>query len=719
MNRRGIPWTLSITFLLSAGGLAVAQDLRRVDKPETPDLSWVPRKLAKEPAYASAKVRYCIWVLGTGSKSVMTMAWDESGGTGSGYDTLYVDRNFNGDLTGDGEKLFWANQTPAADGKQKAAKGARESYDVRNVRESGGDKVFHFKLRNVYGPDEIEYDSQYRVVTPDGGYEVGPLPGNHKILWSNDLKAAPVYFFGGVAVPNVNGKWAGESLGVWEAGRPVQASFRTVHRGDPPEAELRFYGSKFPGLPKAIRNNRWGRAAYPFASLRVLDEGGQVKEEIPFADSCPCAGGFAPELVIPSRVPPGNHLLVARMLRQPIVGGPAEYVWPVEVRNADFGKPLIDPALELLKKRLAGTQAAFASLRRAEGAVAATGSYPGEKVIPTAVWDNTMDPTNRDWDPRPVNYGTDRLLTVGTKPFSHADSRTLLKFDLSGVPKETEIVAAAIRLTLQGGPSIACKGGAAVQAYGLCRDWNETDGRDGRSCWHGPKFGGSPEIRWTAGGADGAGTDRDATPAGRADVGGFPALLDPADKSGQGPRERSRLVGLDITDLARQWHKGDRPNHGVLLKLAGDGNGTICSSEFLDYPYRPTLVIAYRGPAPQATRNVPADEDMDYARAEAVRRVKPLLLQFYAPLCSTCQGVQATTFADSKVKLVLQRRYQAVRVNAMADPETVKRYGVATVPAVVVLEPDGKKVIGRVGAEELTEAKRFLEALREARSAGE
>ena len=55
----------------------------------------------------------------------------------------------------------------------------------------------------------------------------------------------------------------------------------------------------------------------------------------------------------------------------------------------------------------------------------------------------------------------------------------------------------------------------------------------------------------------------------------------------------------------------------------------------------------------------------------------------------------------------------------MADPETVKRYGVATVPAVVVLEPDGKKVIGRVGAEELTEAKRFLEALREARSAGE
>ena len=38
-------------------------------------------------------------------------------------------------------------------------------------------------------------------------------------------------------------------------------------------------------------------------------------------------------------------------------------------------------------------------------------------------------------------------------------------------------LAAAIRLTLQGGASIAFKPGAVVQAYGLGPDWNETQMR--------------------------------------------------------------------------------------------------------------------------------------------------------------------------------------------------------------------------------------------------
>ena len=75
------------------------------------DFSWVPRKLAKAPNFKSEKVRYTIWVLGDGHKSAMVMAWDESGGTGTGYDTLYADRNFNGDLTEPDKRLTATDKT--------------------------------------------------------------------------------------------------------------------------------------------------------------------------------------------------------------------------------------------------------------------------------------------------------------------------------------------------------------------------------------------------------------------------------------------------------------------------------------------------------------------------------------------------------------------------------------------------------------------------------
>ena len=98
-------WMTAICALVTMTGAArAAGALPQVESYDfgAKRMEWVARELKKEPAYKSEKVRYSIWVLGDGRKSVMTMAWDESGGTGTGYDTLYVDRNFNGDLTEEG-----------------------------------------------------------------------------------------------------------------------------------------------------------------------------------------------------------------------------------------------------------------------------------------------------------------------------------------------------------------------------------------------------------------------------------------------------------------------------------------------------------------------------------------------------------------------------------------------------------------------------------------
>jgi len=61
------------------------------------DLNAVDRKIAKEPAYQTKTPRYCLLVFGPEAK---TRVWLVQDG-----DTLYVDRNGNGDLTEEGKKV--------------------------------------------------------------------------------------------------------------------------------------------------------------------------------------------------------------------------------------------------------------------------------------------------------------------------------------------------------------------------------------------------------------------------------------------------------------------------------------------------------------------------------------------------------------------------------------------------------------------------------------
>jgi hypothetical protein len=61
------------------------------------DLTKIERSICKEPAYQSKTPRYCLLVFGPEAKSRVWLVLDGK--------TLYVDRNGNGDLTDDGEKI--------------------------------------------------------------------------------------------------------------------------------------------------------------------------------------------------------------------------------------------------------------------------------------------------------------------------------------------------------------------------------------------------------------------------------------------------------------------------------------------------------------------------------------------------------------------------------------------------------------------------------------
>src|SRR5437867_4405005 len=79
-------WWLVLLLFISLAANSLAADLASID-----------RIIKKEPAYRTGKPKYCLLVFGPEAK---TRVWLVQDG-----DTLYVDRNGNGDLTEEGEKV--------------------------------------------------------------------------------------------------------------------------------------------------------------------------------------------------------------------------------------------------------------------------------------------------------------------------------------------------------------------------------------------------------------------------------------------------------------------------------------------------------------------------------------------------------------------------------------------------------------------------------------
>ncbi len=698
-------WIVTLSLLAGATESKLLNGYEQIDKfGGLEDFSWVPRALSKTPEFKSEKVRYSIWVLGDGKKSVMTMAWDESEGTGKGYDTLYVDKNFNGDLTEEGEKYFWSNHA-----KEKDKNAFFERYEVKNVKEADGNKVFAFEFMSADSADEFHYPSDFKVSWPGGGYSTNCLPGNLNVKWSNDLKTAPVYRFGGAAVPIPNKKMAGQDFGVFTAGDEMNVDYAVAQFGNDLGVKLLLIGSHLGGGKR------------PETFLRVLKSDGALVEDIPFVGGCGCAGSYCQKLLIPSRVPPGKHVLVSRVNRPDYLGGKAEYLYPIVIENPEYGKPLADPAFIALKQKNLSPQVRFASLRKAEDKLQMARSYPEENIVPAPTADNCMiDGDAKKFEyPGWESHASDRTLGLGSlwaegRDFMH---HSLLKFDLNAIPKETKIVGACLRLTVVQTEQWAHgKPGCRIEVYPLRRDWTEAAPditKFGYSCWFGPKFimHGNPKRElWGAPGADDPNVDRFPECA-SAEVNEFPAKLDPASKDPKAPREKRRMVSMDVTDIVKKWQSGEVPNNGWVLKLAGKERVMICSSKFQDYPLRPTLVIAYEG-AEIAAAVLP--EDGLQAVVEAAKKSnKPILVKFYSPLCATCKKVSQTTFEAPEVKAALGG-YEFASLAVEDNAAIAAKFGVTVVPTVVVLTPGGVlKDKGTIQSDMLRDSQTFLNALKE------
>jgi hypothetical protein len=95
------------------------------------DSTKIDRRIAKEPVYQSGSPKYCLLVFGAEAKTRVWLVLDG--------DTLYVDRNANGDLTEENEQI---------------KRNGRE-FEAGEIAEPGGKaKYAHVRLRQLDRPEK-------------------------------------------------------------------------------------------------------------------------------------------------------------------------------------------------------------------------------------------------------------------------------------------------------------------------------------------------------------------------------------------------------------------------------------------------------------------------------------------------------------------------------------------------------------------------------------
>jgi hypothetical protein len=154
------------------------------------DFTKIDRTIAKEPAYQS-KPKYCLLVFGPEAKTRVWLVLDG--------DTLYADRNGNGDLTEKGERFVAGPVTNGYKGRvwqvgDVAAPGGKVLYTGLTVSDIAGVVDSTFQSRGLGISVKVPLGSTRALQS--AGSAVHPAEG-YNLRFADRPQDAPVIHFGG------------------------------------------------------------------------------------------------------------------------------------------------------------------------------------------------------------------------------------------------------------------------------------------------------------------------------------------------------------------------------------------------------------------------------------------------------------------------------------------------------------------------------------------
>ncbi|MEM3501760.1 MAG: DNRLRE domain-containing protein [Candidatus Bathyarchaeia archaeon] len=149
--------------------------------------------------------------------------------------------------------------------------------------------------------------------------------------------------------------------------------------------------------------------------------------------------------------------------------------------------------------------------------------------------------------------------------------RTLVKFDLSGIPSGSTVNKAYLLLYYYGRMNDPV--GRTLNAYRVTKNWVETE-----ATWNIYKTGSS----WDTAGGD------------YTTVGGASSIV---------PTNYGQWMTWDVTFIVKAWIEDGRPNYGFIIKYQTEGqpfNAAIFISKEWDPEYHPILKVDWSTPTPTA-----------------------------------------------------------------------------------------------------------------------
>lgn len=96
--------------------------------------------------------------------------------------------------------------------------------------------------------------------------------------------------------------------------------------------------------------------------------------------------------------------------------------------------------------------------------------------------------------------------------------------------------------------------------------------------------------------------------------------------------------------------------------------------------------------------------NFDAAMSEAQKTNKQIFAVFSASWCPACQQMESETLVDERIKQKISQNYVAVKIDVDNNPELSSKYGIYSIPALIVITANGeviKKIEGYQSADQL------------------